>query len=725
MLMNKSLILFRLNNQLFKAKRINLNLNLTKTRILLGLDLPENAIFILSDGTEIEKNEESKIRLDEICDKNTIYLIKKENNNKENLKLPIYTERLNKIQKTGNDYPGWLNYNEPIKMKNEKLKEVKNKKMKLIQKEKEEKNLVENNITTINIKIIKNEYKYLLPPVKYSLTEKYNKRYKSQIIKNKIIIKNENINENIKYNGRKYPSISSCRKIEKIGDLDIYLYPHFSFHFFEEMKAINFMVIGETGSGKTTLLNSFVNFILGVNLEDNYRFKIVIEKNNNIQSKSQTNDVRIYNIRSSGGYPPIRIIDTPGFGDTNGIEADQEITNKIEKFFKENIITINAICFVTKSSNNRLTVSQKYIIARILDIFGEDIKEIFIFMLTFCDGAAPNIIEQLQNKGCPFKEIIELLKDFQWYYKFNNSAFFEPKRDDKFTQIFWKLGIKNFQEFMFKLELLPRKCLSLTKEVLKERKILEDKIAILNRKLKEGLNKIEEIKGIIEIISNIQNDLNISKNYNKSIKIQTVKRIDKNPNFYATTCIICNKTCHPKCEISDDDEKHKCTSMDKNGNCTFCPKKCRWDQHKNRNYILEELIEEKEVTLEDLQKRYLSNIEKISVKKQLFNGAKEELIELYMQCLECQTLIYKSINHLQQIALNKSTFKSDEEFIDLLIEVEKSEHKPGWQNRINNLEILKEQKKILRQLYQGNNSQLDFIKEFTENELSKYYNFKE
>ena len=45
-----------------------------------------------------------------------------------------------------------------------------------------------------------------------------------------------------------------------------------------------------------------------------------------------------------------------------------------------------------------------------MDIFGEDIKEIFIFMLTFCDGGMPNIIEQLKSKDCPFQEIIELLK---------------------------------------------------------------------------------------------------------------------------------------------------------------------------------------------------------------------------------------------------------------------------------------------------------------------------
>ena len=70
--------------------------------------------------------------------------------------------------------------------------------------------------------------------------------------------------------------------------------------------------------------------------------------------------------------------------------------------------------------------------------------------------------------------------------------------------------------------------------------------------------------------------------------------------------------------------------------------------------------------------------------------------------------------------MNKTKFGSDEEFIDLLIEVEKSEHNPDWQKRINNLEMLKEEKKLLREIYQGTNIQLNQIKEFISCELDKY-----
>ena len=514
--------------------------------------------------------------------------------------------------------------------------------------------------------------------------------------------------------------LSNFSQIDKKGKLKIYLYPSVEFSSYEEYQALSFMVVGETGCGKTTLLNSFINSLLGVEIDDDFRFKIIDEKFERSQAYSQTSDVTYYNIRSVGGYPPVKIIDTPGYGDTRGIERDREITAQIKQLFYNEISTLNAVCFVTKSSNNRLSHSQRYILSSILDLFGEDVKEIFIFMLTFCDGGKPNIIEPLQDKNCPFSKIIQLYPNDNWYYKFNNSAIFEDNRSDEFTKMFWKLGMKNFSDFKNKLKLLPSKSLTLSKTVLSQRKNLEDKVQILSQKLKVGLNKMEEIKGIIKMVLNLKGDLNDSKNFTRTIKQPTIKKINKDPNYYATTCITCTKTCHKTCHIADDDRKKHCSAMDNNGNCTYCPKKCRWDLHKNRDYILEDVMEDKVITLEDLKKRYNYSKSQISVKKQLFMGARDELIKLNIQCLETQEQINSSINLLHEIALNKSIFESAEQHIDLLIEVEQSEHKPGWQNRIHGLNALKAEKRMLRECYNGSNEQMNQIRNFVEKEINKY-----
>lgn len=49
-----------------------------------------------------------------------------------------------------------------------------------------------------------------------------------------------------------------------------------------------------------------------------------------------------------------------------------------------------------------------------------------------------------------------------------------------------------------------------------------------------------------------------------------------------------------------------------------------------------------------------------------------------------------------------------------------SEHKTGWQERIRGLNVLKNEKRMLREVYQGTNNQLKQIRSFVENEINKY-----
>ena len=222
----------------------------------------------------------------------------------------------------------------------------------------------------------------------------------------------------------------------------------------------------------------------------------------------------------------------------------------------------------------------------------------------------------------------------------------------------------------------------------------------------------------------IKKELNKTKEYENITKIPLIKKINININYYSTTCLICNITCHSNCEIINDDEKNKCNIMDKNGFCTICPKKCKWNEHKNRNYILKEIHEENIIILEDLKKRYFDNKNKIEMKKKLFNETKEEIMKINDECIKNKELIDVILKKIENIAL-KRNIESYEEFFDILIEIEKSEHKPGWENRIRTINSLKEEKILLREIYLGKNSYLNQIKEFLSNELNDYnYNNK-
>ena len=104
---------------------------------------------------------------------------------------------------------------------------------------------------------------------------------------------------------KKNQPIPGSKLIGKKGDLDIYLYPKITFSDSEKIKAVIFMVVGQTGCGKTTLLNSFINYLLGIEIDYDFRYEIIHESFGTSQSISQTSEVTVYNIKGINGLPPI------------------------------------------------------------------------------------------------------------------------------------------------------------------------------------------------------------------------------------------------------------------------------------------------------------------------------------------------------------------------------------------------------------------------------------
>ncbi|XP_018930056.1 uncharacterized protein LOC109057288 isoform X2 [Cyprinus carpio] len=258
------------------------------------------------------------------------------------------------------------------------------------------------------------------------------------------------------------------------------------------------MMIGATGAGKTTLINNMINYILGVQWEDDFRFVLIDEG-------KQTSEITAYQINHMDGFQvpySLTIVDTPGFGDTRGISHDQKITKQIQEFFSHpgGIDHIDAVCFVVHASLACLTPTQKYIFDSFLSIFGNDIAENILMMVTFADGKKPPVLEAIKVSEVPCS------KDQSGdplHFKFNNSAVFasnnKSAEDEKtgyenFEQVFWKLGFSSMKKFFTSLNKMETKSLFLTRKVLEERQKLE----VLVKKLQPQINEIEKTRAALE-----------------------------------------------------------------------------------------------------------------------------------------------------------------------------------------------------------------------------------
>ena len=403
---------------------------------------------------------------------------------------------------------------------------------------------------------------------------------------------NKKKDKNIKDNKHLKNLLKECRRLENIGNLEIYLYPRYEFTSIEKKNSVNFMVLGPTGSGKTTLLNAFVNYLLGVKLEDDFRFKLIHEQFFVSMTESQTRDVIIYNIRPfDKNIPPIRVIDTPGFGDS--FELDKLICDKISEIFRNNISHINAICFVAQSTNNKITIKQKYILNRIINLFSEDVKENIIAIFTFCNIIEKNFVylENFKKIGPEFDLILKTIEKTQKYFLFDNLYIFKSTENEKLNKIikpFYELTMENFDKFMNKLILLPNNTLKNTIKVIDDRKSLENKIIIFEEIVKDCLNKIDEFHRIYNLVKKYNKELK-TKNYIYKVRVTKLRKVPTQNGKSCFTCLICSHICQKDCDYGIANEKRGLAVIDQStGKCTVCRKRCDWTVHECRDFFWEE-----------------------------------------------------------------------------------------------------------------------------------------
>ena len=458
----------------------------------------------------------------------------------------------------------------------------------------------------------------------------------------------------------------------------------------ERERAKYIVVMGETGTGKTTFLNSLTNYMMDIQQEDDFRYHLVVEDPSVSQANSQTSEVNIYAVRPKSEHvPPLVIIDTPGYGDTRGIEKDKEIDNMLMDLFTKQVDRIHLICFVAKASSNRLTAVQSYVFNKVLNMFGKDISENFLFVLTFCDGGEPQFVSSLQDKTSLVAPIIPTIKD-PWYLQFNNSVVFEKfKSTNKMSSMFWDLFQESMKEFIRKLNGMKEKSLTLSRQVINERKCLNAIIEDLQFQLKKQMTiKTSIEKFIVDLRAN-EAKIESSKNFMIDFDEPYTIKVNLSPGQFTTLCTVCNKTCHKSCAIGPGESKRGCAAIS-GDYCKVCPSKCHYDKHHNADFVIDCGFRKSKKKVEDLEAAYVDATSSKSKTEQLLEGLAGEIETILTRCVQIQKQIKESINKLNQIALHPGNFKTTNDYLDLLISNEKNSREKGWETRVEVLEQIKD-----------------------------------
>lgn len=380
----------------------------------------------------------------------------------------------------------------------------------------------------------------------------------------------------------------------------------------------------------------------------------------------------------------LNIIDTPGFGDARGIDRDQHTIDHIRQLFLETgakgILFLDAVCFVVRAPDARITVHQRYIFSLIMSLFGQDIESNICTLITFDDGGEPPVIPSLKEAD------ILIGSTFQ----FNNSALFAENKNLSSTAlspIFWNMGFKSFKKFFEEINHFKTKSLSLTRDVLQERDHIKNIVHEIFPQIKSGLKKLSELRDELDLLKKIKDDIENNKDFEYEVEetYQNVVHLDS--NHYLTNCLNCNVTCSCDCYSTDNDALRNCRAM-KNGYCTVCPEKCNWKNHKNVNYEIVYKVRKVTRTYQQMKTKYEEAVHQNLTHASLIGNILLDVQNIFLRVENMMSKLNRFKSRLKEIELRPSPLFTLE-LLDSIIQAEKWETQPGYQSRIEQLCKLK------------------------------------
>ena len=511
-------------------------------------------------------------------------------------------------------------------------------------------------------------------------------------------------------------------------------------------KTLNILLLGETGVGKSTWINKFANSLTYHTLEqaeandivslipysftmknENYTETLITtgsEKNENYATEGQSVTQRPKSYVFPLGRTEIRIIDTPGIGDTRGIEQDKANMQNIMTHLG-NLDELNGIVILLKPTNARISVMFKFCIKELLTHLHRDACRNIVFCFTHARGTffepgdtLPALRKMLSDGGidirlgqdtiyCMDNEPIRFLAAVKQGISFNDErrqvyakswekTVSETKRLLQYISSLEPHKVKN----TLSLNDVRRLILELSRPLAEVSKAIEINIKLIEDKEKEisaSTDHIEKLKGQLYIP---QIDLETTPLGYPST-VCTHKDCCKQVQFGGQNKIDYCTRCHEHCSITgapsdtlDCVALQHCAAMGPGPfyTCETCAHS--WKIHMHVTYECRHV--ERQVVDDNIQKQIDKNTNSADIVKQHVEALKATAQELKV---EKKRLTEVSAKFAHFLKINAIAAYNDalDDYLNHLIDVEKSVVQEGGDRRtlegLMNMKAMYEQEK--------------------------------
>ncbi|KAI4793918.1 hypothetical protein KUCAC02_032397 [Chaenocephalus aceratus] len=311
------------------------------------------------------------------------------------------------------------------------------------------------------------------------------------------------------------------------------------------------------------------------------------------QSESQTSDVTVYEFFGSEDKTlpfSLTIIDTPGFGHTEGTEQDVFVSERLLDLFcsRDGVHEIDAVCLVVKATDCRLSDRLMYVFDSVVSLFGKDIERNIVALITNSHFFDPdNVLDALKDAQ------IKCAKDDHnqpVHFLFNNAQKTKKnKKNELALKYAWVSTEDQFCQFADFLKSTKPQDLTKTVGVLNAR----IRLTACIHNLQERIEFIEKKQGVIqqthETLKIHEQDITDNKDFEVEVdEVLKCKEAISERRWWAlglnyggaVCCAVCQENCHHPCTLAWY-PKHCEVLQNK---CIECNIKCKVPGHTNELY---------------------------------------------------------------------------------------------------------------------------------------------